>query len=79
LVAGDGTAAASVQGKIQSHSNVAKKGGGGGDVDEDVERRRVSAQARSRLAAELLLCPSVRRRSARGKGAEEEEGTVGGG
>jgi hypothetical protein len=60
LAAGDGTAAANEQGKVRSHSNVTEKGGGD-VVDEDVGRRRASAQARSRSAAELLLCPSVRR------------------
>jgi hypothetical protein len=61
LAAGDGTAATSVQGKIRSHSNVTEKEGSGGVVDEDVGWSRASARAQSRLATELLLCPSVRR------------------
>jgi hypothetical protein len=45
LAGGSGTAAASVQEKVQSPSNVAAEGGGGGVVDKDVGRRRASASA----------------------------------
>jgi hypothetical protein len=80
LADGEGTTAASVQRKIQSPCNAAeRRGGGGGVVDGDAGRRRASAPEWSGSSATFLLCPSVRRRSARGKGAEEEEGTVGGG
>jgi hypothetical protein len=58
LAGGDG-AAASVQRKIRSHSNVAERRGGGGVVDGNVGRRRASAPAWRRMAAVLLRCPSV--------------------
>jgi hypothetical protein len=45
LADGDGTTAASVQRRIRSPSNVTKRRGGGGIVNEDVGRRRASAQA----------------------------------
>jgi hypothetical protein len=60
LADGSGTAAASVQKKVQSPSYIAEERGGGGVVDEDVGRRRVSTPAWSRSTAELLLCSSVR-------------------
>jgi hypothetical protein len=63
LADGDGTAAASVQKKVQSPSNVAEeRGGSGGVVDGDVGRRRASASAwsRSMVAAMLVFCSSVR-------------------
>jgi hypothetical protein len=71
--------AASMQKKIQSPCNVAERSGGGGVVDENVGHRRALAPEWSRSAVELFLCSLGRRQSARGKGAEEEEGTVGGG
>jgi hypothetical protein len=45
LADGDGTSAASVQRKIRSPSNVTRRRGDGGVVDEDVARCRASAQA----------------------------------
>jgi hypothetical protein len=63
-LAGGNGAAASVQEKVQSPSNVVKERcGGGGVVDRDVGRRRASASAgsRSTAAAMLFLCSSVRR------------------
>jgi hypothetical protein len=77
-LAGDGGAAAvSVQRKIQSPCNAAGRRGGGGVVDEDAGRRRSKVPEWRGSSAAKLLCPSVRRRSAGGRGAEEEEGTVG--
>jgi hypothetical protein len=64
LADGGGTAATSVQKKVQSPSNVAEERcGGGGVVDRDVGRRRASASAgsRSTAAAMLFLYSSVRR------------------
>jgi hypothetical protein len=78
LVGEDGAAAVSVQRKIQSPSNAAGRRGGGGVVDEDAGRRRAKAPEWRGSSAAFLRCPSVRRRSAGGRGAEEEEGTVGG-
>jgi hypothetical protein len=65
LADGGGTAAASVQKKVQSPSNVAdERGGGGGVVDRDVGHRRASASAwsRSTVAAMLVLLRSSVRR-----------------
>jgi hypothetical protein len=45
LANGDGTMAAGVQRKIRSPSNVTKRRGDGGVIDEDVGRRRASVQA----------------------------------
>jgi hypothetical protein len=62
LADGGGTAAASVQKKVQSPSNVTEeRGGSNGVVDRDVGRRRASASAwsRSMAAAMLVLCSSV--------------------
>jgi hypothetical protein len=62
LAGGGGTAAASVQEKVQSPSKVAAERGGGGVIDRDVGRRRASAPAcRWATVAAFLLCSSVRR------------------
>jgi hypothetical protein len=64
LADGGGTAATSVQKKVQSPSNVAEERcGGGGVVDRGVGRRRASASAgsRSTVVAMLFLCSSVQR------------------
>jgi hypothetical protein len=75
-LAGGGGAAASVQREVRSLSNVTERSGG--VVDDGAGRRRAEAPAcRWATAAAFLLCSSVRRWSARGRGAEEEEGTVG--
>jgi hypothetical protein len=62
LAGGGGTAAANVQKKFRSPSNVAEERGGGVD-DKDVGRRRasVSVSVWSRLTAEQVLCSVVRR------------------
>jgi hypothetical protein len=60
LAGGIGTMA-SVQRKIRSPSNVTKKRGGGGVIDEDVGRHRASAQAWSKSTAVQVLYSSVRR------------------
>jgi hypothetical protein len=77
-LAGDnGAAAVRVQRKIQSPCNAAGRRGGGGVIDEDAGRRRAKVPEWRGSSAAFILCPSVRRRSAGGRGAEEEEGTVG--
>jgi hypothetical protein len=68
-------AAASLQGKIRSPSNVAEMSGGA--VDDGADHRWVVAPACWKAMAAQALCPSVRRRSAGGRGAEEEEDGMG--
>jgi hypothetical protein len=77
LAGDDGAAAVSMQRKIQSPCDAARRRGGGGVVDEDAGRRRAKVPEWRGSSVAFLLCPSVRRRSAGGRGAEEEEGTVG--
>jgi hypothetical protein len=75
LADGDEAATVSVQRKIQSRSNAAERGGGVVDGDAGCRRAKVP-EWRGSTAAVLFLCPSVRRRSAGGRRAEEEEGTA---
>jgi hypothetical protein len=77
LADGDGAAAVSVQRKIQSPCNAAGRRGGGGVVDADTGRRRAKVPEWRGSSVAFLLCPSVRRRSAGGRGAEEEDDGVG--
>jgi hypothetical protein len=75
LAGGDGTTA-SVQRKIGSLGNAAERGGG--VVDDDAGRRQAEAPECSWVtAAALLLGSLVRRRSAGGRGSEEDEDCVG--
>jgi hypothetical protein len=75
-LAGGGGTTASVQRKIRSLSNVAERSGG--VVDDDAGRRQAEAPAyRWATAAAFLLGSLVRRRSARGRGSEEDEDCVG--
>jgi hypothetical protein len=61
-----------------SPGDIRKRNRAGGEGGEDAVRWRAEAPACRKATAEaFLLCSSVRRRSARDKGAEEEEGTVG--
>jgi hypothetical protein len=61
-----------------SPGDIRKWNSGGGEEGEDAVQRRAEApMCRKAMAAAFLLCSSVRQRSARDKGAEEEEGTMG--